>query len=73
MPRRPKPRHRTGGAVLSGTDGAWLREARGRMGLTQAALAAALDYQPNSVAMMERGERPVTRVTRLAVERLGEG
>jgi len=57
----------------SGTDGEWLAQSRSNLGLTQAALGAALDLHANTIARIERGELPVERVTRLAVERLGRG
>jgi transcriptional regulator with XRE-family HTH domain len=52
-------------------DGAWLRQTRERLGLTQAALGEAIGLHPNTVARIERGELPLERVTRLAVEHLG--
>ena len=35
------------------------------------ALAESMDVAPNTVARIERDELPLTRATRLAVERLG--
>lgn len=43
------------------------RAARARLGLTQSAFAERLGMAPNSVARMERGERPVTARTAAAV------
>ena len=54
-----------------GTDGEWLRTTRRNLGLTQVALAESMDVAPNTVARIERDELPLTRATRLAVERLG--
>jgi hypothetical protein len=55
-----------------GTDGAWLARSRRNLGLTQAELAEALGLAGNTVARIERDELPLTRVTRLAVERVGQ-
>ncbi len=50
--------------------GAELKEARERLGMTQAAMAEALGMQRNSVARMERGEQRIMRTTELAVKYL---
>jgi DNA-binding XRE family transcriptional regulator len=47
-----------------------LRQARKRLGMTQLELAEAIGMQKNSVAMIERGLRPVTKTTELAVKYL---
>jgi DNA-binding XRE family transcriptional regulator len=47
-----------------------LRAARERLEMTQAELAAALDIRRSSVSDMERGEKPIRRVTALAVEHI---
>jgi len=48
-----------------------LRRARERLGMTQSELAEALGmYGKNSVAMMERGLRPVMKTTELSVKYL---
>jgi DNA-binding XRE family transcriptional regulator len=44
-----------------------LRRARKRLGMTQKELAEALEMQRNSIAMMERGLRPVMKTTELSV------
>lgn len=43
---------------------------REKLGLTQRELAEGLGLKTNSVARMERGERPIRQVTRLAIEHL---
>lgn len=49
-------------------DGQGLRQARKRLGMTQAELARRLDYAANYVAQMERGEvGPVPKAVELAV------
>lgn len=50
--------------------GAELRRARERLGLTQREMAEAIGWQRNSIARCERGERPISRVTELAVKYL---
>ena len=50
--------------------GAELRKARERLNITQTELADAIGMQRNSVARMERGERPVLKHTELAVKYL---
>ncbi len=40
------------------------------MGLTQAQLAEAIGMQKNSVARMERDERPIVKTTEMAVRYL---
>jgi transcriptional regulator with XRE-family HTH domain len=50
--------------------GSKLRRARERLGLTQAELAEAIGMRKNSIARMERGERPVMRHTELSVKYL---
>ena len=47
-----------------------LRRLRERLGLTQAELAKAIGMQKNSVARMERDERPIVKTTELAVRYL---
>jgi transcriptional regulator with XRE-family HTH domain len=47
-----------------------LRRARKRLGMTQIELAEAIGMQKNSVAMIERGLRPVMKTTELAVKYL---
>ena len=47
-----------------------IRKARKRLGMTQQQLAAALGMKTNSIARMERGERPVMPVTELAIKYL---
>ena len=47
--------------------GKWLRQMRRRLEMTQTELANALEMQRNSIALMERGERPVVKATELAV------
>jgi len=48
--------------------GAELRRARERLGLTQSELAEAIGMRKNSIARMERRERPVMKHTELAVK-----
>jgi transcriptional regulator with XRE-family HTH domain len=50
--------------------GAELRKARERLNITQTELADAIGMQRNSIARMERGERPVLKHTELAVKYL---
>ena len=50
--------------------GAELREARNKLKMTQAELAAAIGMQRNSIARMERDEQPVMRPTELAIKYL---
>ena len=50
--------------------GQGLRRLRRKLGMTQLQLATRLGMQKNSIARMERGERPVMRVTSLAVRYL---
>jgi transcriptional regulator with XRE-family HTH domain len=50
--------------------GEQLRQARKRLGMTQTELAEAIGMQKNSVAMIERGLRPVMKTTELAVRYL---
>jgi len=50
--------------------GAELRRARGKLGMTQKKLAEAIGMKKNSVAMIERGLRPVMKTTELAVKYL---
>ena len=52
------------------TDAEWLRDARDRLGLTQAQLAAALHITQSAIGQMERGETRVTPRTRAQVEAL---
>jgi DNA-binding XRE family transcriptional regulator len=47
-----------------------LRRVRKRLGMTQIELAEAIGMQKNSVAMIERGLRPVMKTTELAVRYL---
>jgi len=47
-----------------------LRRARKRLGMTQKELAEAIGMQKNSMAMIERGLRPVMRTTELSVKYL---
>jgi DNA-binding XRE family transcriptional regulator len=51
-------------------DKAELKKARERLALTQSELADAIGMQRNSIARMERGERPVLKHTELAVKYL---
>jgi transcriptional regulator with XRE-family HTH domain len=51
-------------------NGADIRKARKRLIMTQAELAEALGIQRNSVARMEIGNRPVMRMTELAIKYL---
>jgi DNA-binding XRE family transcriptional regulator len=48
--------------------GKGLRRMRKRLEMTQAELARALGMQRNSITLMEAGERPVVKVTELAVK-----
>jgi len=50
--------------------GIGLRRLRKRLGMTQVELAQALGVQRNSVARMEREERPIVKTTELAVRYL---
>ena len=51
--------------------GAELRHARERrLGLTQEGLAERIGMRKNSIARMERGERPILKHTELAVKYL---
>ena len=50
--------------------GAELRRTRGKLGMTQTELAEAIGMKKNSVAMIERGLRPVMKTTELAVKYL---
>jgi len=50
--------------------GSELRRLRERLTMTQAKLADALGMQKNSVARMERDERPVMQTTEMAVRYL---
>lgn len=52
------------------TDADWLRAARDQLGLSQTQLAQALHVSQSLVAMMEAGDRQVTRRTRAQVEDL---
>jgi transcriptional regulator with XRE-family HTH domain len=56
--------------MLRRQDGPWLRRQRDLLALTQAELAEVLEVAPNSIARMERGELPLRRVTRLAIQAL---
>jgi transcriptional regulator with XRE-family HTH domain len=47
-----------------------LRAARERLGYTQTELAAALELSQGALSQMERGEKPIRRVTALAVEHI---
>jgi len=47
-----------------------LRRLRERLGLTQSELAEAIGMQKNSVARMERYERPILKTTEMAVRYL---
>ncbi len=47
-----------------------LRLTREKLKLTRAELAEALGMTRNAVLKMERGERPITRVTELAIQHL---
>jgi transcriptional regulator with XRE-family HTH domain len=51
-------------------EGAELRKARERLKMTQSELAEAIGMQRNSIARMERGERPVLKHTELSVRYL---
>lgn len=51
-------------------NGADLQAFMVRHGLTRVALAALVDYAPNHVAQMARGERPIRLVFSLALEAL---
>ena len=55
------------------TDAEWLRDARDRLGLTQAQLAAALHITQSAIGQMERGETRVTARTRGQIEALLAG
>jgi DNA-binding XRE family transcriptional regulator len=50
--------------------GEQLRQARKRLGMTQSELAEAIGMQKNSIAMIERGLRPVMKTTELSVKYL---
>jgi DNA-binding XRE family transcriptional regulator len=50
--------------------GEQLRHARKRLGMTQSELAEAIGMQKNSIAMIERGLRPVMKTTELSVKYL---
>ena len=50
--------------------GEQLKQARERLGMTQSKLAEAIGMQTNSLAMIERGLRPVVKTTELAVKYL---
>jgi transcriptional regulator with XRE-family HTH domain len=50
--------------------GEQLRQARKRLGMTQKEFAEAIGMQTNSLAMIERGLRPVVKTTELAVKYL---
>ncbi len=47
-----------------------LRRLRKRLGMIQAELAEAIGMQKNSVARMERDERPIVKSTEMAVRYL---
>jgi DNA-binding XRE family transcriptional regulator len=47
-----------------------LRQARRRLGMTQLELAEAIGMRKNSIAMIERGLRPVMKTTELSVRYL---
>lgn len=49
-----------------------LQRLRKRLGWSQARLAEALDVHPQTVSKWERGERPIERVTEIAVRCLLE-
>jgi transcriptional regulator with XRE-family HTH domain len=51
-------------------NGAKLKKARERLRLTQSELAGAIGMKRNSIARMERNERPVLKHTELAVRYL---
>ena len=50
--------------------GKWLKQMRRRLEMTQAELADALGMQRNSIALMERDERPVVKTTELSIKYL---
>jgi len=50
--------------------GAGLRKMREQLRMTQEQLAEAIGMQKNSIARMERGERPIRKHTELAVKYL---
>jgi len=50
--------------------GEQLRQARKRLSMTQLELAEAIGMQKNSIAMIERGLRPVMKTTELSVRYL---
>jgi DNA-binding XRE family transcriptional regulator len=50
--------------------GAELRKARERLNMTQTELAEAIGMKKNSIARMERDERPVMKHTKLSVKYL---
>ena len=50
--------------------GEQLRQARHRLNMTQTELAEAIGMRKNSIALMERGERPVVKGTELSVKYL---
>ena len=47
-----------------------LKEARDKLGMTQAELAEALGMQRNSVTRMEMGIQPIVRTTELSIRYL---
>ena len=49
-----------------------LRRARTRLDMTQAQLADAIGMRTNSIARMERGERPILKTTELSIRYLLE-
>jgi DNA-binding transcriptional regulator YiaG len=49
-----------------------LRTTRERLGMTQGALADALELSREAVASWEQGRRPINKVTALAVEYLAQ-
>ena len=51
-------------------DGAELKKARKKLKFTQTELADAIGMRRNSIARMERGERPVLKHTELCVKYL---
>ena len=51
-------------------EGAKLRRFRKRLRMSQAELAEAIGIQKNSIARMERGERPIRKHTELSVRYL---